>query len=206
MQGELGARAGEDEMDSSSVGTDTGNCNLLAAGFGEEADVFDTSGADILQGNFHVAIRGSGIGGDVDAVFRARAKSLVDVILQFIRRNPVATEKYRSVASYGDKDGVFANRSGQPGEMFGPGFVDGHRHMGGEQEVRIEDEGQHEENTCESGGVDVAKILRATLADSFVAASGGRPEVEAMIAGDGLDGQSGAREEGKRFTGRLERH
>ena len=149
---------------------------LLRASHSEEADALYSCETDAVQDRFHIAVHYSGISRDIDLVFGACTKAAADLVRQFVGRNSMSAEIEPTVACDSHVHGVFANGSGHPRGMFSSGQVNRDPWTDVSQEVGHEDEGQHEENTCMSGEVDSAEILRASLAYSFDAVSARRPD------------------------------
>lgn len=95
-------------------------------------------------------------------------------------------EVHSSVTQYDDAHGVFTARSRQPGKLFSLWQVRGHPNAPG-RDVRHERDEEYEKGDEGGGDLDLADLFQATLADSFVVASAGRPDLRCIVAADGVD-------------------
>jgi len=168
---------------------EAGKWKLLVARLGDEADVFDSGEADGVQGDFHVEVAGSGVGHDVNAIFRAGAKSLLNHLGELVEGGLPVAEEHLSVASYSDAHGVFAARAGEPRRMLALGQVNTYPGALMEEECgRHYCDEQYEEDGEQCRHVDLADVGRAPPEDSFFVASPRRPRLIRVTARDTCNG------------------
>jgi hypothetical protein len=148
--------------------------------------MLDPGQAEVMQGLFHVGISDTTIGGQIDTILTVTAKACADLAWQLSDQNSMEAEVHSSVTECGDAHGVFTTRSGQPGKLFALRQVNGHPSAAGRYVLDERDE-EYEKDEQQRGDVDLADILQATLADSFVVASARRPNLRCIVTTEGVD-------------------